>query len=164
MSIFEQVKHRLADCSNFAKGNTLTCISTREDRMQRFALSVLAAGVFMAAGDASFAQGTLQTLNVMKIDVIKVASGFRATKIIGETVVNDANETVGKVDDLIIAPDGPDGKVPVLILSVGGFLGVGNKLVALPFDSVKIQDKKLLLTGANKDALKNLPEFKYAKD
>ena len=132
--------------------------------MQRFALSVLAAGIFMAVGGISFAQGPPQTLKVMKIDVVKVATGFRASKIIGETVVNDANETVGKIDDLIIAPDGPDGKVPVLILSVGGFLGVGNKLVALPFDSLKIQDKKLLLTGASKDALKDLPEFKYAKD
>ena len=132
--------------------------------MQRFALSVLAAGVFMAVGGASFAQGTPQTLNVMKIDVVRLATGFRATKIIGETVVNDANEAVGKVDDLIIAPDGPDGKVPVLILSVGGFLGVGTKLVAVPFDSLKIQDRKLLLTGANKDALKDLPEYKYAKD
>ena len=129
--------------------------------MQRFALSLLAAAVALSVGSVSFAQGTPQTLNVLKVDVVKVATGFRATKIIGETVVNDANEAVGKVDDLIIVPDG---KVPVLILSVGGFLGVGTKLVAVPFDSLKIQDKKLLLTGANKDALKDLPEFKYAKD
>ena len=129
--------------------------------MQRLALSLLAAAVALSTGSASFAQGTPQTLNVLKVDVVKVATGFRATKIIGETVVNDANEAVGKVDDLIIVPDG---KVPVLILSVGGFLGVGTKLVAVPFDSLKIQDRKLLLTGANKDALKDLPEFKYAKD
>ena len=129
--------------------------------MQRVALSLLAFGVALSVGSASFAQGTPQTLNVMKIDVVKVATGFRTTRIIGETVVNDANEAVGKVDDLIIVPDG---KVPFLVLSVGGFLGVGTRLVAVPFDSLKIQDKKLLLTGANKDALKNLPEFKYAKD
>ena len=129
--------------------------------MQRLALSLLAAAVALSVGSASFAQGTPQTLNVLKVDVVKVATGFRATKIIGETVVNDANETVGKVDDLIIVPDG---KVPVLILSVGGFLGVGTKLVAVPYESLKMQDKKLLLTGATKDTLKTLPEFKYAKD
>ncbi len=129
--------------------------------MQRLALSLLAAAVALSMGSASFAQGTPQTLNVLKVDVVKVATGFRATKIIGETVVNDANETVGKVDDLIIVPDG---KVPVLILSVGGFLGVGTRLVAVPYESLKMQDKKLLLTGATKDTLKTLPEFKYAKD
>ena len=129
--------------------------------MQRFALSLLAAAVALSTGSASFAQGTPQTLNVLKVDVVKVATGFRATRIIGETVVNDANETVGKVDDLIIVPDG---KVPVLILSVGGFLGVGTRLVAVPYESLKMQDKKLLLTGATKDTLKTLPEFKYAKD
>lgn len=129
--------------------------------MQRFILSLLAAGAVVSAGNVALAQGTPQTFNVMKVDVVKVATGFRASKIIGETVVNDANENVGKVDDLIIVPDG---KVPFLILSVGGFLGVGSKLVAVPYDSLKMQDKKLLLAGATKDALKNLPEFKYAKD
>ena len=129
--------------------------------MQRFALSLLAAAVALSVGSVSFAQGTPQTLNVLKVDVVKVATGFRATRIIGETVVNDANETVGKVDDLIIVPDG---KVPVLVLSVGGFLGVGTRLVAVPYESLEMQDKKLLLTGATRDTLKTLPEFKYAKD
>ena len=126
--------------------------------MQRFVLCLLAAGAVVLAGNSVFAQ-VPQT--VTKIDVVKVATGFRASKIIGETVVNDANETVGKVDDLIIVPDG---KVPFLILSVGGFLGIGDKLVAVPYDSLKMQDKKLLLTGATKDTLKDLPAFKYAKD
>jgi hypothetical protein len=129
--------------------------------MQRLALSLLAAAVALSVGSASFAQGTPQTLDVLKVDVVKVATGFRATRIIGETVVNDANETVGKVDDLIIVPDG---KVPVLVLSVGGFLGVGTRLVAVPYESLEMQDKKLLLTGATRDTLKTLPEFKYAKD
>jgi hypothetical protein len=74
--------------------------------------------------------------------------------------VNDANETVGKVDDIVIT----DGKAPFLILSVGGFLGMGTRLVAVPHETLKVVDKKLLLPGATKDALKSLPEFEYAKD
>jgi hypothetical protein len=105
-----------------------------------------------------YAQGAPQTVQLAKIDVIQVASGYRASKVIGETVVNDANETVGKVDDVII---GADGKSSFLILSVGGFLGVGTKLVALPYDSVKVLGDKLTMPGATKDALKSLPEFKY---
>ena len=104
--------------------------------MQRFALSLLAAGVALSVGGAAFAQGGPQALNVPKIDVVKVATGLRATRMIGETVVNDANEIVGKVDDLIIVPDG---KGPVVILSVGGFLGVGTRLVAVPYESLRIR-------------------------
>lgn len=128
--------------------------------MKLFTLSLLATAVAMSIGSASLAQGTQQTIPVLKTDVVRVATGFRASKIIGESVVNDANETVGKVDDIIVA----DGKAPFLILSVGGFLGMGNKLVAVPHEALKVHDKKLVLPGATKDTLKDLPEFKYAKD
>lgn len=128
--------------------------------MKLFTLSLLATAVAMSIGSASLAQGTQQSIPVLKTDVVRVATGFRASKIIGESVVNDANETVGKVDDIIVA----DGKAPFLILSVGGFLGMGNKLVAVPHEALKVHDKKLVLPGATKDTLKDLPEFKYAKD
>jgi hypothetical protein len=48
------------------------------------------------------------------------------------------------------------------VLSVGGFLGLGTKYVVVPFGSLHIQDKKVVLPGATKDALKALPEFKYS--
>ena len=48
------------------------------------------------------------------------------------------------------------------MLSVGGFLGMGNKLVVLPYEQLKTMDNKIMLPGATKDALKALPEFKYA--
>ena len=107
----------------------------------------------------SFGQGTPQTLNYLKIDVVKVATGYRASKIVGETVRNDSGDSIGKIDDLIVV----DGKVPFLILSVGGFLGVGSKLVALPYEQLRIDGDKLVVPGASKDALKNMPEFKYQK-
>ena len=93
------------------------------------------------------------------LDIVKVATGYRASKVIGTPVVNDANDTVGKVDDIII---GQDGKSPFVVLSVGGFLGMGNKLVVLPYEQLKTTDGKIVLPGATKDALKSLPEFKYA--
>jgi hypothetical protein len=104
------------------------------------------------------AQGAPQTVQLAKVDVMKTATGYRASKIIGGTVVNDANETIGKVDDIIIGTD----KMPYLVLSVGGFLGVGTKLVVLPYDSLSTTGNKLVMPGANKEALKALPEFKYA--
>ncbi len=117
------------------------------------AASALAAPVFVLA------QGAPQTVNLTKVDVVKVATGYRASKVIGASVVNEANETVGKVDDVII---GQDGKSPFVILSVGGFLGMGTKLVVLPYEQLKATENKLILPGATKDALKDLPEFKYA--
>jgi hypothetical protein len=105
------------------------------------------------------AQGTPQAVGLVKVDVRTVATGYRSSKLVGSTVVNEANETVGKVDDLIVTPDN---KVPFAILSVGGFLGLGTHLVAVPFTSLKVADNKIMLPGATKEALKDLPEFKYA--
>ncbi len=123
-------------------------------------LPLLAAGAAAAlfASAPSFAQGAPQTVQLAKIDVVQVASGYRASEVIGESVVNDANDTVGKVDDVIV---GNDGKSAFVVLSVGGFLGVVTKLVALPYDALKFQKDKLTMPGATKDTLKTLPEFKY---
>ena len=97
-------------------------------------------------------------MQLAKIDVVKASTGYRASKVIGASIVNDANETVGKVDDVILGDD----RTAYVVLSVGGFLGVGNKLVALPYEAIRKTDEKLIMPGATKDALKSLPEFKYA--
>jgi hypothetical protein len=52
------------------------------------------------------AQGTSQTVDLAKVDVQKLSAGYRATKVVGSSVLNDANETIGKVDDLLVSPDG----------------------------------------------------------
>ena len=121
--------------------------------------AAVAAATALAAPAFVLAQGTPQTVNLTKVDVIKVATGYRASKVIGASVVNEANDTVGKVDDIII---GQDGKSPFVVLSVGGFLGMGTKLIVLPYEQLKATESKLVLPGATKDALKDLPEFKYA--
>jgi hypothetical protein len=123
------------------------------------ATTAVAAAIALAAPAFVLAQGTPQTVNLTKVDVIKVATGYRASKVIGASVVNEANDTVGKVDDVII---GQDGKSPFVVLSVGGFLGMGTKLIVLPYEQLKATENKLVLPGATKDALKDLPEFKYA--
>ena len=116
---------------------------------------VMAAGV----GSVALAQGAPQTVAIMKVDPATVATGFRSSKVVGSSVVNEANETVGSVDDLIVTPNE---KAPYAVLSVGGFLGMGTKYVVVPFGSLHMQDKKIVLPGATKDALRALPEFKYS--
>ena len=74
------------------------------------------------------------------------------------SLVNEASETVGTIDDLIVTPGG---QAPYAVLSVGGFLSIGTKYVVVPFPSLQVIDKRVVLRGATKDALKALPEFKY---
>lgn len=126
--------------------------------MQRFAIIVGAASLAVLAAAPAYAQGTPQTVTLMKVDPQSLATGYRSSKVVGSTVVNEANETVGTVDDLIVTPSG---QAPYAVLSVGGFLGLGTKYVVVPFTSLKIVDKKIVLPGGSKDALKALPEFKY---
>jgi len=123
-------------------------------------IALLAGAAVIAAtlSGPAFSQGTPQTLSVMKVDPQSLATGYRTSKVVGSAVVNEANETVGTIDDLIVTPGD---KVPFAVLSVGGFLGLGTKYVVVPFTSLQIQDKKIVLAGATKDSLTALPEFKY---
>jgi hypothetical protein len=107
------------------------------------------------------AQGVQQTVEIAKVDVQKVAGGYRASKVIGSNVLNDANETIGKIDDLLVTRDG---KEPYAVLSIGGFLGMGTHLVVVRYDSLAFADNKIVLPGGSKDVLKMLPAFEYTKE
>ncbi len=56
----------------------------------------------------------------------------------------------------------PNDRDAYAILSVGGFLGMGTHLVAVPFSEIRIVQKEMQLPDATKDSLEALPEFKYA--
>jgi hypothetical protein len=105
------------------------------------------------------AQGTPQTVSAVTVQ--KLSTGYRATKIVGSSVVNDRNETIGKIDDLIISRDD---RALYAILPVGGFLGLGNRLVAVPYDRLAPSpgNQKFVVAGATKEPLKTMPEYKYA--
>lgn len=120
-------------------------------------LALFCAPVFVAP---AMAENVTQTIEMVKVDVQKLSTGYRTSKIIGTSVVNDAGETIGKIDDLIVSPD--DNKSAYVIISVGGWLGMGTHLVALPYNSLQITTNKVTLPGATKDGVKALPEFKYS--
>jgi hypothetical protein len=116
-------------------------------------------GVVALLSTEARAQGAPQTIDLVKVDVQKLAAGYRASKVIGSNVVNNANETIGEISDLLVSADG---KQPYAVLSVGGFLSMGTRLVVVPYDTLKFVDKKVMLPGGTKEGLKMLPEFKYA--
>jgi hypothetical protein len=89
-----------------------------------------------------------------------ILKGWRASKLLRADVYNDENKKIGKIEDMIVSPDG---KVSVAVIDVGGFLGVGKHRVAIPVDQfADINAKKLVLPKATKDTLKAMPEFRYA--
>jgi ribosomal 30S subunit maturation factor RimM len=86
---------------------------------------------------------------------------FRARDLIGANVKNTADDTIGEVKDLIITANN---NVPKAVLSVGGFLGMGNKLVAVPYDALQISrvdEKDHVVYNATKEELKAMPSFEY---
>jgi sporulation protein YlmC with PRC-barrel domain len=101
------------------------------------------------------------TFRFVTADLQAVAFGLSARKqILGHVVFNEQGETVGKVDDLIVAPDT---SVSFAIVGVGGFLGVKRHHVAIPVDEFKSQNDGFLLAGATREAIKSLPAFDYAE-
>ena len=83
------------------------------------------------------------------------------SKLIGSNLINDKNEEIATIDDVIA--DKEKKQLSFAVLQVGGFLGVGGRLVAVPYDSLVIDDKgkKITLPGASKDELKKLSQFNY---
>jgi hypothetical protein len=120
--------------------------------------AVIGVGLLVAHVNA---QGVPQTVEIAKVDVQTVAAGYRASKVIGSGITNEANETIGKIDDLLVTRNGKD---PYAVLSVGGFLGMGTHMVVVRYDSLKFADNKILLPGGTKDGLKMLPKFEYSKE
>jgi hypothetical protein len=81
--------------------------------------SVVMLSAALLSGGA-WAQGAPQTVDLVKVDVQKLSAGYRSSKVVDSSRVNDAKETIGKIDDLLVSRDG---KQPYAVLSIGGFLG-----------------------------------------
>src|ERR1700754_1116015 len=71
---------------------------------------------------------------------------WRASKVVGLSVYNDKNESVGSINDLLTDKNG---KIVAVVIGVGGFLGVGEHLVAVPFEKVKFSTEPVAYTGTS---------------
>ncbi|MFC0692236.1 PRC-barrel domain-containing protein [Paraburkholderia humisilvae] len=115
----------------------------------------------MSVATGAAAQGAPQSVTQTRVDVVHMGAGFRASKLTGATVYNRDKDRIGTIDDLILSPSEQNA---FAILSVGGFLGMGKHYVAVPFNSLQISDKQIVLPDATKQSIEALPEFKYAPD
>ena len=81
---------------------------------------------------------------------------IRASKLIGAAVYDPADQKIGTVDELVL---NPDGKVADVVLGVGGFLGAGEKHVAVPMAELKRGKNEHFVLAATKDSLKQMANF-----
>jgi sporulation protein YlmC with PRC-barrel domain len=116
----------------------------------------------MIAGTAAFAQavsaGRAEIMNNVPPNSATVTDWYK------QNVYDPSDNKIGEVMDVLLTPDG---RASALIVGVGGFLGAGEKDVAVPFSSIKhtLKDKKIYLTmDTTKDALKAAPGVKYDKE
>ena len=98
-------------------------------------------------------------VELVEVDAKVVAKGYRATKLIGTRVYNAKDEKIGTLDDLVIDGD----SVRFAVLQVGGFLGIGGKLVVVPFDHLRVDETgdKIVFQAGSKEQLMKLAGYAY---
>ena len=94
------------------------------------------------------------------IDTTAMAGSARASKLIGSKVYK-GDTAIGQIEDVLLAPD--QATVTAIILSVGGFLGIGDKLVAVPVKQIRVGPEAKFITDLTKEQLANAPAFEFAK-
>jgi sporulation protein YlmC with PRC-barrel domain len=111
-----------------------------------------------AAADTTAKAASVQIMNSVPAQSVTVTDWYK------QSVYDPSNSKVGEIMDVLLSPDG---KVNALIVGVGGFLGIGEKDVAVPFSAIKheTRDGKVYLTlDTTKDALKAAPGLKYDRN
>jgi ribosomal 30S subunit maturation factor RimM len=117
------------------------------------------ATIVLAVSGVGLAQTPSTTTLPLKPAVSTMTQEFRASKILGANVKNIAGETIGEVKDLVLLRDN---EVLQAIVSVGGFLGIGDTLVTIPYDKLKVQrvdDDVQVMYNATKAELEGMPKF-----
>jgi PRC-barrel domain len=134
-----------------------------EDNMKKIALITASLAILASPVFAENAKNTTTGTAPAEAKYSTVAKDeMFSSKIKGLSVTNQKDETVGEITDLAIK----NHEIDALILSVGGFLGMGERYVAVSPSSVNVHydqknDKWLASMNTTKEALKAAPEFKY---
>jgi len=121
---------------------------------------ILAGALTLAAGGPAWAE-TAKPVGADQFVTNQPAGEWLARVILGATVQNDAGETVGDVNDLVFTRTG---QISTVVLGVGGFLGMGEKDVAVPYTALSFKTDKdggrVIVVGLSKDVLTSAPAFK----
>lgn len=88
----------------------------------------------------------------------KIRQVLSSSSLVGTTVQNSAREDLGEIKDLMI--DLSEGRIAYAVLSFGGFLGMGDKLFAIPWEAFQVvQEEEILILNVAKEKLEQAPGF-----
>src|SRR5690348_10631764 len=126
------------------------------------------AGLMIVLSIASAHAQQSQTENAAKgpttqkfgIDDAAFPGSARASKLIGSKVFM-GDTSIGQIEDVLVTLD--HATVTAVILSVGGLLGIGDKLVAVPVNRIRVGPEARFITDLTKEQLANAPAFDFAK-
>jgi hypothetical protein len=124
--------------------------------------AALAAAILtLAVAQHATAQTTAQTPSFVQQ---QSSNQWRSTKLVGSKVRGPDNQNIGEIEDLIVDQNS---NIQAVVIGVGGFLGIGEKHVAIPFKNLTItssNDGKSInhvSVSYTRDQLQNAPTFKY---
>jgi sporulation protein YlmC with PRC-barrel domain len=105
--------------------------------------------------------GTTTSIGVSVVELNDVINGWSVQRqLLGQSVYNDKDEKIGKIEDIIL---NKDRSASYGIVSTGGFLGIGAHDVAIPAKQLQLNNERLVLPGASKETLRAMPPFEYAR-
>ncbi len=108
--------------------------------------------------DGTWAKDRLSRESQSMIPLSRLSHVQKASKLMGTTVKNLQDEKLGKVENLLV--DLPSGRIVAVIVSSGGFLGLGDELSAVPPTALRFStDREILQLDASKEMLSNSPHF-----
>ena len=105
---------------------------------------LLASAAFAAENNATTTASPPATAMQSSASNSSFQGDWRASKVVGLNVYNEKNENVGSINDLLMEKNG---SIKAAVISVGGFLGMGARLVAVPFDKIKFSTEPIAYTG-----------------
>lgn len=142
------------------KPRTCQALSRQEVIGLSIAIALVGASWPTATASAQIAGSTI--LGQSMTELVQLSPGWSVKKaLLGKTVYSDSGEKIGKVDDLIVAPDR---RLSYVIVGAGGFLGMGRHDVAIPTVQLKDLGGRLVVSGVNKESLRAMPAFNYTDD
>jgi sporulation protein YlmC with PRC-barrel domain len=118
--------------------------------------ALLATTAFAQTPTATSDRDNMAPAATTATDSSSYQGNWRTSKVVGLNVYNDNNESLGSINDLLMDKSG---NIKAVVIGVGGFLGVGEHLVAVPLDKIKFVDQPVAYAaaGAPKTATTNTP-------
>jgi sporulation protein YlmC with PRC-barrel domain len=108
--------------------------------------TLLATAAFAQTPSTTMDKSPSATTSTSSTATTTATGDWRASKMAGLKVYNDANENIGSINDLLMDKSGA---VKIAVIGVGGFLGMGEHLVAVPYDKLKFVNEAVAYTGTS---------------